>query len=91
MVDTLDGRRANLSSLATGLLERLTNFRRQASDRDRIMLVFATVDPLDENQLRALNDVGAMGRERLYHGGNHDVRYMLLVNAALMDSEHPLY
>jgi hypothetical protein len=34
VIETLDGRRQNLSSLAEGLLERLTNFRRQASDVD---------------------------------------------------------
>src|SRR5215218_2642734 len=68
VVDTLDGKRANLSSLATGLLERLTNFRRQASERDRIVLVFATVEPLNEAQMRALTDVRAMGRDRLADG-----------------------
>jgi hypothetical protein len=68
VIDTLDGQRTNLSSLATGLLERLTNFRRQASERDRIVLVFATTEPLNEAQLRALTDVRAMGRERLKEG-----------------------
>lgn len=73
VVDTLDGKRANLSSLATGLLERLTNFRRQASERDRIVLVFATVEPLNEAQMRALTDVRAMGRERLKEGPAFEV------------------
>jgi len=93
VIDTLDGRRANLSSLATGLLERLTNFRRQASDRDRIVLVFATVDPLDENQLRALNDVGAMGRERLGSEPAFDVQPVSIEtiyqrNLSVSEAEH---
>ena len=65
VIDTLDGRRPKLSSLAEGLLERLTNFRKQASDRDKICLVFATELPLDEGEKQALKDVRAMGRERL--------------------------
>jgi len=65
IIDTLDGRRPKLSSLAEGLLERLTNFRRQASDRDKICLVFATEYPLTEDEKQVLRDVRAMGRERL--------------------------
>ncbi len=65
VIDTLDGRRPKLSSLAQGLLERLTNFRRQASDRDKIRLVFATESPLNEDEKQVLKDVRAMGRERL--------------------------
>lgn len=64
VIDTLDGRRDRLSSLAEGLQERLKTFRRQASDRDRMTLVFATEEPLNEEQSRALGDVRAMGRER---------------------------
>jgi len=65
LVDTLDGQRLRLSSLASGLTDRITQFRRQASDRDKIVLVFATELPLTEEQKRTLNDVRAMGRERL--------------------------
>ncbi len=65
VIDTLDGKRRRLSSLAEGLLERLMNFRAQASEQDRIMLVFATENPLDDDQNRALRDVKAMARERL--------------------------
>ncbi len=65
VIDTLDGQRQHLSSLAQGLLERLTNFRLQASDRDRIVLVFAAEEPLTEDQKRALDDVRAIGRNRL--------------------------
>jgi hypothetical protein len=71
VIDTLDGKRPNLSSLAQGLLERLTQFRRQASDADRIVLVFGTVEPLNDVERRALTDVGSMGRGRL--GAGFDV------------------
>lgn len=65
VIDTLDGKRSHLSSLATGLLERLMIFCAQASERDHIILVFASEEPLTEDQKRALDDVRAMGRSRL--------------------------
>jgi hypothetical protein len=48
VIDSLDGKHGRLSSLAEGLLEKLMHFRRQSSERDRIALVFATVEPLNE-------------------------------------------
>lgn len=65
LIDTLSGNRPNLSSLATGLLEKLTNFRGSASERDQIRLVYATVDPLTPEQQRTLDYVRAMGRDKL--------------------------
>jgi len=65
VIDSLDGKHGRLSSLAEGLLEKLTHFRRQSSERDRIALVFATVEPLNEEQKTMLGDLRAMGRSRL--------------------------
>lgn len=65
VIDTLDGQRSKLSSLTTDLLERLNGFRRQASELDRILLVFATEKPLSSAETRVLNDLRAMGRQRL--------------------------
>jgi len=65
VIDTLDGNRANLSSLAEGLLERLLTFRKSASERDRIVLLFATERLLDAAEKQALDDLRAMGRNRL--------------------------
>ena len=53
------------SSLAEGVLRRLRHFRSNASNRDRIVVVFATEEPLSEDQRRLLTDSRAMGRERL--------------------------
>jgi hypothetical protein len=47
------------------LLERLAAFRAAASERDRLVLVFATEDPLGEDALRTLEDLAVMGRARL--------------------------
>jgi hypothetical protein len=41
LIETLDGQRTNLSSLANGMLEKLKNFRGSATERDRICLVYA--------------------------------------------------
>ena len=65
VIDTLDGRRHRLSSLAEELLERLNMFRTTSSERDRIVLVFATESALSEEQTRTLGGLRAMGRERL--------------------------
>lgn len=65
VVDTLDGRRDRLSSLAEGLVERLVQFRKSASERDKIVLVFATESSLSEAQRRALDDIRSLGRGRL--------------------------
>ena len=62
IIDTLDGCRDRLSSLAEGLLERLRHFRSNASNRDRIVVVFATEEPLNTDQRRLLTDLQAMGR-----------------------------
>src|SRR5438045_3461241 len=62
VIDTLDGQQKRLSSLTQELLERLRTFRKQSSDLDHIKLVFATEEPLSEEQKRVLLDILAMGR-----------------------------
>lgn len=71
VIDTLDGKRQRLSSLAEGLLERLTTFRNCASEHDRIVLLFATERALTDDHRRALEDLRAMGAARL--GSNFEV------------------
>lgn len=65
VIETLDGRRARLNSLAEGLLERLNNFRNAAGTSDRLVLVFATERPLSDEERRALDDLRKIGRDRL--------------------------
>jgi hypothetical protein len=65
VIETLDGQRSNLSSLTSELLEKLKNFRAAANERDRICLVYATIDPLTPEQQRTLDYVRAMGRDKL--------------------------
>jgi hypothetical protein len=65
LIDTLDGKRTNLSSFSAGLVDRLQTFRKQASDQDKLVLVFATQRPLSENEKQAVEDIRAMGKNRL--------------------------
>ncbi len=46
VIDTLNGQRRSLSSLAEGLLEQLLTFQMGASDRDRMTLVFAPISEI---------------------------------------------
>lgn len=65
VIETLSGHRKNLSSLSDNLRDRLLIFQKSISDRDRLVLVFATVDRLSESERRALEDVLTLGRSRL--------------------------
>lgn len=65
VIDTLDGKRPKLNSLAEGLQERLSNFRNAAGQSDRVVLVFATERNLLEPERRVLDDLRAMGRARI--------------------------
>ena len=65
LIDTLDGKRSSLSSLATGLVERLQTFRKQASEKDKMVIVYAIQRPLSEDERRAVEDIKAMGKNRL--------------------------
>lgn len=71
VIETLDGRRTGLNSLAEGLRERLGVFRSQAGPNDRIVLVFATERALTPDQRIILSDIRTMGREHI--GGMFDV------------------
>lgn len=65
IIETLDGRRPRLNSLAEGLLERLNNFRNGAGSGDKIVLVYATEQSLNDDQKHVLADLRAMGTARL--------------------------
>ena len=64
VISTLAGDNTRLSERVSGLVKRLKNFREQASERDRIVLVFATEKAMSEADRKALHDIRALGRER---------------------------
>ena len=65
VISTLAGKNTHLSEYVSQLLRRLTTFMQKSSDRDRIILVFATERPMDEADRQALRDIYSLGRERV--------------------------
>ena len=87
VIETLDGKRNRLNSLAEGVLERLTNFRKQAGAADKIVLLFATENNLADDEKRVLSDLRAMGAERI--GPIFDVESISIatIHARLQEAE----
>jgi len=65
VIDTLRGHRENLSSLGSEVSERIRNFINDAGPNDRLTLVYATHEPLTEEEKRAAEDVRTLGRNHL--------------------------
>ena len=65
VIATLAGDNLRLSDNASQLMARLDTFRQQASERDRIVLVFATEQSITESDRQALNDIRIIGRQRI--------------------------
>ena len=65
VISTLTDENTHLSDRVSQLLGRLSTFMQQASERDRIVLVFATEQPMMESNRQALSDIRSLGKERL--------------------------
>ena len=65
VITTLQGQNQSLSDSTRQLLEKLDVFRQQASDTDRIVLVFATPDPLNPQEREDLAKIKLIGRDRV--------------------------
>ncbi len=66
VIETVCGERKRLSSsLSENIVKKITNFRESTSEKDKIILVFATTDPIPENEKNVLLSIKAMGREHL--------------------------
>ena len=65
IIATVTGENTRLSEDVSKFIERLNTFRQQASERDRIILVFATEQPITESDRQALGDVRSMARQRI--------------------------
>ena len=62
---TLEGENQNLNEQTQILLQKIDIFLQRQSENDRVVLVFATLDPIDQNARRALDDVKYHWRERI--------------------------
>ena len=65
VIGTLTGKNDRISENTRQIVERLDNFRQQASERDRIIVVFATERPMSESDRQALDDLRVLGREHI--------------------------
>ena len=65
VIDTLSGENTRLSESVSQLMERLDTFRKQVSERDRIILTFATEQPITESDRQALGEIRLVGRQRV--------------------------
>ena len=65
VITTLMGENHHLSEDSKTLLQKLDQFRLQASEADRIVLVFATTDPMGQQDREALERVKLVGRNRV--------------------------
>ena len=68
VLTTLQGHSKGLSSDSRQLLKKLVQFKRQASNADRIVLVFATTDPITQQDRQAIERIKILGREQIMKG-----------------------
>ena len=64
VIRTVAGENDRLSEHSKQLQGRIATFIEQASERDKLILVFATVQPMKEEDRQALNEIRTLGRER---------------------------
>ena len=89
VIATLQGENESLSEHSKLLLEKLDTFRQQASDVDRIVLVFATMDPILQQDRSALEDIKIIGRERLTQGFDVEEVSLRTIWDSLNEVEQP--
>ena len=76
VIQTLLGQNQHLSGDSSQLLAKLTAFRSQASPSDRIVLIFATTDPIDQEYRPALDTIKHDARDQVFE--NFDVEEVSL-------------
>ena len=74
IIDTLCGDRSNLSENSKRLVQKIKTFREKSSESDRLELVIATTDPLNENERKELDNIKTIGRKKLRFTGTFDVK-----------------
>ena len=61
-IDTLRGHNPRLSTLSADVVNRVSEFRRNASDNDRLVFVIATCKQLSDEERRVLDDIRVIGQ-----------------------------
>ena len=87
VVSTLLGQTHHISGITQQLLEKLSIFRQQASADDRIVLVFATVDPISQQDRETLDRIKILGRDKIMPGFDVEEVSLMTIWEALDDVE----
>lgn len=64
VIATLSGNNDRLSEQTTHLVGMLQNFLEKASEHDKLILVFATSQPMSESDRKALEDIRTLGNQQ---------------------------
>ena len=89
VITTLRGQNQHLSDNTQRLLEKLNTFRQQASETDRIVLVFSTTAPITQQDRQALDNIKLIGREHIIPSFDVEEVSLLTIWEALDDIELP--
>ena len=89
VIRSLLGQTPHLSTVSQQLVDKLSQFQQQASDADRIVLVFATTDPIAQQDRDALERVKIVGREQVMPGFDVEELSLMTIWEALDDVEQP--
>jgi AIPR protein len=65
IISTLTGKSERLCNMSKGLVEKIRHFRNRAIENDRIVLVFSTVDPIEEKDRNDIDQIRILGRNQL--------------------------
>ena len=89
VINTLQGNNDSLSDISAQLLQKLDVFRSQASAHDRVVLVFATTNPLTQDERQAIDAIRLLGREHIMPAFDVEEISLLTIWEALDDIEVP--
>jgi len=62
-IDTLSGRNTHLSSTSSDVVKRISEFRKNASENDRLIFVIATCKELSTDEKLTLDDIRTIGQK----------------------------
>lgn len=87
VISTLLGQTQHISGITQQLLDKLSIFRQQASADDRIVLVFATTNPIGLEDRKVLERIKVIGREQVMPGFDVEEVSLMTIWEALDDVE----
>ena len=65
VIDTLRGDNQRLNACTRSLMQKLDTFRQKGSPNNRIVLVFATTEPIAQDDRGAISDITDLGRQHV--------------------------